>query len=146
MATVFDYASSGPFTTLDTISSAVLEPAGADPLAHLRAELARDAHWAAPAHIVVEVFSAIRGRWLGQKISQTRAEDALSAMVSTTIDLVGAAPLLNRMWELRSNVSGYDAAYLAVAETFDCALVTADARLARIPDLRCGVRLALPLS
>jgi len=111
-----------------------------------RAELARDAHWAAPAHIVVEVFSAIRGRWLGQKISQTRAEDALSAMVSTTIDLVGAAPLLNRMWELRSNVSGYDAAYLAVAETFDCALVTADARMARITDLRCEVRLALPLS
>ncbi|MGI8793821.1 MAG: PIN domain-containing protein, partial [Acidimicrobiales bacterium] len=62
------------------------------------------------------------------------------------IDLVGAAPLLNRMWELRSNVSGYDAAYLAVAETFDCALVTADTRLARIPDLRCEVRLALPLS
>ena len=51
-----------------------------------RAELARDAHWAAPAHIVVEVFSAIRGRWLGHKISQTRAEDALSAMVSITID------------------------------------------------------------
>jgi len=110
-----------------------------------RAELARDAHWAAPAHIVVEVFSAIRGRWLGQKISQTRAEDALSAMLSITIDLVGAAPLLNRMWELRSNVSGYDAD-LAVAETFDCALITADARLARIPDLRCEVRLALPLS
>jgi len=109
-----------------------------------RAELAPEAHWAAPAHVVMEVVSAIRGRWLGQKISQTRAEDALSAMVTISIDLVGAAPLLNRMWELRSNVSGYDVAYLAVAEAFDCTLVTADARLARIPDVRCEVRLALP--
>lgn len=77
------------------------------------AELARDTHWAAPAQVVVEMFSAIRGRWLGQKISRTRAEDALTAMATICIDLVGSAPLLNRMWELRSNVSGYDAAYLA---------------------------------
>ncbi|MEO7943217.1 MAG: hypothetical protein ABIR34_07435 [Marmoricola sp.] len=35
-----------------------------------RAELARDAHWAAPEHLVVEVFSAVRGRWLGKKISE----------------------------------------------------------------------------
>ncbi len=114
--------------------------------ARSRAELARDAHWAAPEHLVVEVFSAVRGRWLGHKISAKRAEDALSAMGNTAIDLLTAAPLLNRMWELRSNVSGYDAAYLVVAETFGCALVTADARLARVPDLRCEVRLALPHS
>ena len=110
-----------------------------------RVELARDAHWAAPEHLVVEVFSAVRGRWLGQKISQQRAEDALAAMVATTIDLVTTAPLLKRMWELRSTVSGYDAAYVAVAETFGCPLVTADARLARVPNLRCEIRLALPL-
>ena len=36
-----------------------------------RAELVRDAHWAAPEHLVVEVFSAVRGRWLGQKISES---------------------------------------------------------------------------
>lgn len=110
-----------------------------------RAELARDVHWAAPEHLVVEVFSAVRGRWLARTISEGRAQDALSAMVATVIDLVAVAPLLARMWELRSNVSGYDAAYVAVAETFGCSLVTADARLARVPDLRCEVRLALPL-
>ncbi|MBA3338495.1 MAG: type II toxin-antitoxin system VapC family toxin [Geodermatophilaceae bacterium] len=112
---------------------------------HSRAELARDTHWAAPEHLVVEVFSAVRGRWLGQKISEQRAVDALTAMVVATIDLVATAPLLQRMWELRRNVSGYDAAYLAVAETFDCSLVTADARLALVPDLRCEVRVALPI-
>lgn len=111
-----------------------------------RAELARDAHWAAPEHLVVEVFSAVRGRWLGQKLGEKRAQDALSAMSGATIDLVPAAPLLLRMWELRSNVSGYDAAYVAVAEALGCALVTADARLARIPDLGCEIRVALSLS
>jgi len=109
-----------------------------------RAGLAHDPHWAAPQHLVVEVFSAVRGRWLGDKITQERAQDALSAMRMTAIDLVATTPLLTRMWELRSNVSGYDAAYLAVAETFGCALLTADARLARVPGTRCEIRLALP--
>ncbi len=110
-----------------------------------RAELAQDAHWAAPDHLVVEVFSAIRGQWLGRKISAARAQDALSAVASATIDVVPVGPLLRRMWALRSNVSGYDAPYFAVAEAFGCPLVTTDARLARVPDLRCEVRVARPL-
>jgi len=109
-----------------------------------RSELARDAHWAGPEHLVVEVFSAVRGRWLGHKISEQRARDALTALADASIDLMAVAPLLDRMWELRSNVTGYDAAYLAVAETLDCTFVTADARLGRVPDLRCEVRVALP--
>lgn len=109
-----------------------------------RAELGRDPQWAAPEHFVVEVFSAIRGRRLGNKISEQRAVDALTAMADTSITLVATLPLLDRMWQLHRNVTGYDAAYLAVAETFDCPLVTADARLTRVPDLRCEVRLALP--
>lgn len=109
-----------------------------------RTELARDAHWAGPEHLVVEVFSAVRGRWLGHKISEQRARDALAAMAEATIDLVAVKSLLNRMWGLRSSVTGYDAAYLAVAETFGCPLVTADAHLSRVPDLRCEIRLALP--
>lgn len=50
------------------------------------------------------------------------------------------------MWELRGNVSGYDAAYIAAAESRDCSLVTADARLTRIGGLRCEVRLAIPVA
>lgn len=109
-----------------------------------RAELARDAHWSGPDHLVVEVFSAIRGRWLGGKISAARAEDAITAVAAATIDVLDVTPLLGRMWQLRSNVSGYDAAYLAAAEQLDCALVTADARLSQVPDRRCEIRLALP--
>lgn len=112
--------------------------------AYGRSELGRDPQWSAPEHFVVEVFSAIRGRRLGNRISEQRAIDALTAVAATTIDLVATLPLLDRMWQLRRNVTGCDAAYLAVAETFDCPLVTADARLSRVPDLRCEVRLALP--
>lgn len=109
-----------------------------------RAELARDAHWAAPEHLVVETFSAIRGLYLGRKISRQRALDALDTMVAASIEMLGTTALLPRMWQLRDNVTGYDAAYVAAAETHGCPLVTADARLARAGDLRCEVRLALP--
>ena len=47
--------------------------------------------------------------------------------------------LLPRMWELRENVSAYDATYIALAEALDCALLTADARLARAPGTSCPI-------
>ena len=109
-----------------------------------RAELARDVHWAAPEHLMVETFSAIRGRYLGSKISESRCLDALDALASATVELMRTVLLLPRMWELRANVSGYDAAYVAAAETLDCPLITSDVRLARVTGLRCAVRLAIP--
>lgn len=109
-----------------------------------RQELARDVHWAGPDHLTVEVFSAVRGRWLGRQISAQRALDALAALGEAAIDLMPTMPLLRRMWELRDNVSGYDAAYVALAEALECTLVTADARLARAQGLRCEVTVALP--
>ena len=109
-----------------------------------RAELARDVHWAAPEHVSVETFSAIRGRYLGSKISESRCVDSLDALGSATIELVSTIALLPRMWELRANVSGYDAACVAAAEGYDCPLLTSDARLARVGGLRCDIRLAIP--
>jgi len=54
-----------------------------------------------------------------------------------------AEPLLGRMWQLRTNVSSYDATYVALAEALDAEMVTADARLARaaLAVARCPVRL-----
>jgi len=109
-----------------------------------RAELARDVHWAAPEHLIVETFAAIRSRYLGSRISESRCLDALEALASATIELVSTNLLLPRMWELRANVSGYDAAYVAAAETLDCPLVTSDARLARVSAMRGAIRLAIP--
>ena len=109
-----------------------------------RALLAEDPHWVAPEHLVVEVVSAVQGRWLGGQLDDRRALDALVALSEAALDLVATAPLLPRMWELRANLTGYDAAYLAVAEAVNAALVTCDAHLARAPGLACEVRLSLP--
>ena len=47
--------------------------------------------------------------------------------------------MFDRIWELRDNVTAYDAAYVALAEAIECPLVTADTRLSRAPGLRCAV-------
>jgi predicted nucleic acid-binding protein len=47
--------------------------------------------------------------------------------------------MLPRIWELRDNVSAYDASYIALAETLEAPLVTRDARLARAPGIRAEV-------
>ena len=49
--------------------------------------------------------------------------------------------LLDRVWELRENLSAYDASYVALAELLDCNLLTADARLSRAPGVRCPITL-----
>ena len=50
-------------------------------------------------------------------------------------------PLLRRCWELRHNLTSYDACYVALAEALDVPLLTADERLAGAPGLRCTVEL-----
>ncbi|MFE0132036.1 type II toxin-antitoxin system VapC family toxin [Streptomyces sp. NPDC059037] len=104
-----------------------------------RARLMRDNHWAAPEHLVVETFHAVRGRLLGRKITQERADAAVASLASAAIETVQVQRLLPRMWELRQNVSGYDAAYIAAAEAFACPLVTGDARLSRCKIARCTI-------
>lgn len=48
-------------------------------------------------------------------------------------------PLLGRAWELRENVSAYDAMYVALAEALEAPLVTSDARLSHAPGVTCHV-------
>jgi len=47
--------------------------------------------------------------------------------------------LLTRVWELRDNMTAYDATYIALAEELGCELLTADARLARAPGPTCPI-------
>ncbi|WHM38507.1 type II toxin-antitoxin system VapC family toxin [Streptomyces sp. BPTC-684] len=104
-----------------------------------RARLMRDTHWAAPEHLAVETFHAVRGRLLGQKITPERADAAVAALARVALETVAVQPLVRRMWELRQNVSGYDAAYIAAAEAFGCPLITGDARLGRCGAARCQI-------
>ncbi|MEU2613880.1 type II toxin-antitoxin system VapC family toxin [Micromonospora sp. NPDC007271] len=106
-----------------------------------RSELTADPHWAAPGHLLVEVMSVIRGKVLGNKLALARAQEAIQSLPALVIDEVATAALLNRMWQLRGNVSAYDAAYAAAAEALACPLVTGDGRLAKASGVRCEIRL-----
>ncbi len=109
-----------------------------------RRELAHDVHWSGPEHLLVEAFSAVWGRLLGGRIAAQRAREAVAALAEASIEVLPTAPLLHRMWQLRRNVSAYDAAYVAAAEACGCLLLTSDERLATAPGLQCSVRLAIP--
>ncbi len=50
-----------------------------------------------------------------------------------------AVGLLSRIWELRENLTAYDATYVALAEALACELLTADARLARAAGPTCPI-------
>ena len=97
----------------------------------LRAHLAlHDLH--APTLVDVEVVSALRGLTLRGHLSATRAQDLLSDFDDLPMHRWPSADALRRRaFQLRDNLSAYDAAYVALAEALDCPLVTRDGRLAR---------------
>ena len=98
----------------------------------------------APELIDVEVQSVLRKAVLQRGLAVARAARALEDLSRTAMVRARHRPLARRCWELRGNVSTYDASYVALAERTRSVLVTADGRLARAPGLRCPVDL-LPL-
>lgn len=106
-----------------------------------RAVLARDTEWVAPEHWKAEVFSALRGLTLGGKLTGEQGARAVGRLPQLGVEQISIDGLLPRMWQLRAAVSGYDAAYVALAELRDLTLVTADARLARAASQHCRLEL-----
>jgi predicted nucleic acid-binding protein len=96
---------------------------------------------AAPAMIDLEVASALRGHVRAGRTSPRRAEVALADLAGMRLERTLHVPLIPRIWELRDNLSTYDAAYVALAEALDTVLLTGDARLARAPGIQCEVEL-----
>jgi predicted nucleic acid-binding protein len=91
---------------------------------------------AAPEIVDLEVTSVWR-RTLGD---ERRAELALADLEQLPLTRARHLPLLPRCWELRHNLTPYDAAYVALAEALGVELVTADRRLARADGVSCPVR------
>jgi predicted nucleic acid-binding protein len=106
-----------------------------------RAALRSDSQWVVPEHWLIEVISVIRGNLLGGKITAAHAEDATTAAAELNPVVAPTRLIVGRIWELRSNLTAYDAAYAATAEHYQCALVTTDGRLARATGIRCSVTL-----
>lgn len=95
----------------------------------------------APHLVDIEVLSAWRRIAASGDLDERRAGLATADLRSLRIDRVPHAPLLDRCWELRQNLTVYDAAYIALAEAMQVPLLTADAKLAAAPGVRCTVDL-----
>jgi predicted nucleic acid-binding protein len=104
-----------------------------------REALTEDDRWIAPEHWTIEVLSVIRGNLLGGKISKAQAAEAVAGLAQLDPVVPRTRVLLPRIWELRSSLPTYDAAYVAAAEAYDCALKTTDGRLSRASGIRCEV-------
>ena len=92
----------------------------------------------APAHLDAEVISALRGMAIGNPTLANAVPRALAHLVGIPIQRMPIAPMLDRMWQLRDNITPYDAAYVALAEQLDAIVITCDAKLAGATGPRCG--------
>lgn len=86
-----------------------------------------------------EVAHALRSRTRRGAIAEEVGLRALRAWARLEVTRFSSRGLLERAWELRHNISAYDAMYVALAEALDSPLVTADARLSAAPGLCCPI-------
>lgn len=93
----------------------------------------------APHLIDSEVASVVRRRSARGELPPADGWTILQVWQQLGVIRYGLHGLLERVWELRRNLSAYDAGYVALAEALGCTLVTADARLGAAPGLRCPV-------
>ena len=99
-----------------------------------------DAIFQVPSIFDAEVLSALRGLVRGQKFDQAAAADLIVDLMVLPVDRWHMSPLLPRMWELRDNLTPYDAAYVALAEMTGAVLVTGDERITAAPGTRCDIQ------
>jgi predicted nucleic acid-binding protein len=95
---------------------------------------------AAPDLADVETVAVLRKRWIAGTVSDQRFVAAVEDLEQLEIDRYPALRFMRRAYELRPNVTVYDAAYVALAETLACELLTADQRLATASGPRCTIR------
>jgi predicted nucleic acid-binding protein len=94
---------------------------------------------AAPALLMFESSNIIRRHEVAGMISADQAAQAHADLVDLAIEQWPYELLATRTWELRHNLSSYDASYVALAELTSATLVTLDRRIARAPGLRCAI-------
>lgn len=93
----------------------------------------------APALLPFECSNIFRRHELGGLISSDQAAQAHADLIDLPVDLFPYESVAQRVWELRRNLTSYDAAYVAVAELLDAPLITLDRRLSGAPGVRCVV-------
>lgn len=96
----------------------------------------------APHLIDLEVAQVLRRYTAARQIDEARAGEVLEDLSDLDLYRYPHDVLLARIWELRHNVTAYDAAYLALAEALDAILLTRDKRLADVPGVSIRVEIA----
>jgi predicted nucleic acid-binding protein len=105
-----------------------------------RAGLRRAGALVAPDLVDVETVAVLRKRWRAGTISEGRFAVAVRDLEDIDLERYPVLRLMRRAFELRANVTPYDAAYVALAEILGCELWTADQRLAKAPGPACPIR------
>jgi predicted nucleic acid-binding protein len=95
----------------------------------------------APALVDLEVAQVLRRYVLRGELYPARAQVALDMLAAFPMHRYMHEPLVGRIWELRENLTAYDAAYVALAEGLRAPLITCDKRLATAPGIRAAVEL-----
>lgn len=99
-----------------------------------------DASLAAPNLVMFEASNVIRRHELAGLVSADLAAQAHADLLDLPIEFWPFELLASRVWQLRANLSSYDASYVALAELIEASLVTLDSRISRAPGLKCEVR------
>lgn len=94
---------------------------------------------AAPELLDLEVASVLRRQVSTGALDARRAGLALTDLLAIPVRRASHLPLLSRCWELRENLTVYDAAYVALAEALEVDLLAGDSRLAKAPGPRCSI-------
>jgi predicted nucleic acid-binding protein len=96
---------------------------------------------AAPDLVDVETTAVLRRRWLAGTLTDGRFEQAIEDLADIPIARFPTRGLMRRAFELRANVTAYDACYVALAEALEWPLCTGDRRLAQASGPRCTMQL-----
>ena len=96
---------------------------------------------AAPDLVDVQTTAVLWRRWLAGTITDKRFEQAIEDLIDMPLARFPTLGLMRRAFELRANVTAYDACYVALAEALDWPLCTVDRRLAHASGPRCIMRL-----
>jgi predicted nucleic acid-binding protein len=95
----------------------------------------------APHLLDIEVAHVLRRYQRARALTPSRAGAAIEDLAELPLARHPHTPLLARIWELRDNLTGYDAAYVALAELMEAPLFTCDAKLAAAPGHRARIEL-----
>ena len=123
------------------VDASVLAPALADDGVDgdLVRQRLRGERLVAPELVDLEVVSTLRRAVRAGRLDKRRSGQALDDLTALPLRRVPHLPLLARVWELRDNLTAYDASYVALAEMLDCPLLTADGGIGKASGVRCVV-------